>query len=645
MKYRPEVDGLRAVAVLAVVLYHFDVRRISGGYVGVDVFFVISGFLITGNLLREIQDYGRVDFGAFYERRIRRLFPALFVTVAATAIGGMWVLSPSVLRDLGQSAPASIFGVANIYFWLQSGYFDSASLQKPLLHMWSLGVEEQFYLFWPATLLLLSGLGPPRRGAAVAVFFVVSLVLCVYVMRGFSGMPFMTDPLAEGSSIAFYLTPFRVFEFIAGAAVCLFPQPTARWLSETVAGVGLVMIGWAIVAFNHDTAFPSYNALVPSSGAAMVIFGGRNSLAGGLLRLKPIVWIGLISYSVYLVHWPLVTFYRFGRAEALSSIDKVLLSVVTIVIATLMYAFVERPFRSKASRFYLSRRKLFSGAALGVTLSVAFAAATAGGMIWRFPELANVMAPSSGYGGDDCPFPGCDVGSEGTPILVIGDSFGRQLYAGLVAEFPRQRFMFRDQRTCATWSTQWMRHDPGTDPATCLPERRILFDHLGSGLPVILANHWGWSDLIDAEKLATGVVVEEKIDATAATRFAANEVRKMANQFDAPILIVANPPDVTPLGDLERCVFSSPSGVCVTVPLSEIEGRRQFAEEAAALGLDVIDPYDALCDLISCRNYDERGLYFSDPYHLSRLGSQIVVKELHDEFAVFVAAANAVIAN
>lgn len=634
-QYRPDVDGLRAIAVAAVVLYHFDVRMIPGGFIGVDVFFAISGFVITSSLLSEIHRSGRVDLGAFYERRMRRLFPALFATIAITALIGMWRMSPSALQDLGQSTLASVVGFANVYFWSQSGYFDTSAIQKPLLHMWSLGVEEQFYLFWPAFLLFTTRLGPIVIKAGFACLFLISLALCIYVMRGFPDSPLLADALADGTSIAFYLTPFRVFEFVAGSAVTLFRPPVRKWVAETSSALGIGLVAWAMFTFTHDTAFPSYNALFPSVGAALVIYGGENSSVGTLLRLKPMVLIGLISYSVYLVHWPLVTFYRYGGSDVLSAADKGLLIALTAVTAVAMYRFVEQPFRQKGERLYFPRRTLFAGAAAGVVVAASFTVSSASGMVWRYPHLTNVLSAMSEYGGEDCPYPGCEVGLEGAPVLVIGDLFSRQLFAGLVAEFPEQRFIFRDQRTCATWSIQWIRDDPNTDPALCLPERETLFDHLKAGLPVILANHWGLSDLVDADRLEGGVLAEKKIEKSEVYTFAAMEVQRLAGRFDAPMLLVANPPDVTSLVDLEQCVFQSPPGACSEVPVSSIKDRRQFFEAADSLGLRVIDPYDAFCDEDVCRTYDDRGLYFSDPYHLSRLGARILAEEFRPQFEAF----------
>lgn len=621
--------------MLSVVLFHFDFPFLEGGFVGVDVFFVISGYLITKKLLGEIRETGQIDFGAFYEGRIRRLFPALLATLVATAAAGYFLMPPSGMNELGQSVLASVLGVANIFFWLQTGYFDTASLDKPLLHMWSLGVEEQFYILWPVVLLLLATRSMNGQRIAFAGIFVASLLACAFVMRGFPGMPFLTDPLAEGPSISFYLTPFRGFEFIAGAALCLLPAVRHRWAGEASTALGLALIAWAVLSFDHTTPFPAFNALIPAIGSALVIYGGQNSRVGMMLRVRPMVWIGLISYSLYLVHWPLVTFYRLENG-ALDRWDKIALLAISFAAATLMHRFIERPFRTRGSRFHLRRQHLFGGLGVGVALSLAFTVTSVGGMVWRVPGMENAMSSVSAYGGEDCPFPGCEAGTGAVPILVAGDSFARQLYTGLTAEFPEQRFVFRDQRTCATWSLRWSRWDGDTDPRTCLPERQIVLDHLAQGLPVILANHWGISSFFDANQLAlTGRLDRMDIQDDEAFSFAASEVAQIMAETEAPILVIANPPDTTSIGDLQKCMFKSLSGACSTLPIEAVNRRRGFAQAASAMGLEVIDPFDALCNQTSCATYDGQGLFYSDEYHLSRLGSERFIAGLRPEFEAF----------
>ena len=298
-RYRPDIDGLRAIAVLSVVLYHAGFTTFGGGYVGVDIFFVISGFLITRLLVSEIvEGGGRLDFGRFYLRRARRLLPALFFTLLASSVVAIWSLSPQQLELYGASLAYSVLSVSNIYFYLQSGYFDTAAALKPLLHTWSLGVEEQFYLLWPLLLFLCV----PRRwlaATAVATAGLVSLALSEAL-------------LAEHADAAFYLMPFRIFQFSLGASlVWLIPRQT---MSETgrdaLLVVGFVLIACAVFLFSDETPFPGLHALVPSFGAVLCIYAGETRRLGRLLSNRLSVSIGLISYSLYLVHWPIVSFLQ-----------------------------------------------------------------------------------------------------------------------------------------------------------------------------------------------------------------------------------------------------------------------------------------------------------------------------------------------
>lgn len=644
-EYRRDIDGLRAIAVLSVVLYHFDFGLFPGGFVGVDVFFVISGFLITGIVLREINATGRIDFFAFYERRVRRLFPAMLATIAGSVVVAIFLLSPPDLSTFLQSTVAAAVGVANIFFWMQSGYFDASALEKPLLHMWSLGVEEQFYVVWPLALLLVARRSNKWLPVLFGAVFMLSLLAGLYVLRGFPGQAFLTEPLADGPSIAFYLTPFRGFEFVLGAALCLLPK-APKALAEVAAIVGMAMIAFAIFGFDHTTPFPSYFALLPAGGAALTIYGGQSKHAGSILRFKPAVWVGLISYSLYLVHWPLVSFYRYGQPGALSSPEKIGLLLAAIVLGAVSYYLIEQPFRRPTSVFYLPRKQLFSGAAVGLGAIATVWVVGLNGMPWRFPGLPFGQAYASEYGGQDCSFPGCTTGGGTRPILVVGDSFARQLYAGMVAEFPEQTFDFLDQRTCNTWSLTWAQwNDRPNHAEICKSERAPVLQRLSAGEPVIFASHWdNTTELYDAASYqASGEIIRKSLPRTEAYNFAAEEIGALVRASIAPILIVANPPDVTPIGDIEACLVRSirdSSVDCQHTALEDINQRRSMARLLAGTGIPVVDAFTPFCDEIECLNFDAGGFFYSDAYHLSRRGSEVLAQKTRREFEDFFASVN-----
>lgn len=358
--YRPEIDGLRAVAVLAVLFYHAQLGM-PGGFVGVDVFFVISGYLITSLLLKEAAR-GDLDLGAFWERRIRRLFPALAVVTFATAIAGWFLYLPGDYRELGLSISAQSVLSSNIFFWMHTNYFDGAADAKPLLHTWSLAVEEQFYLCFPLCLIGLKRL--PRRVAAigVAAFFLGAFAL--------SAAGAIRHPQA-----AFYLLPFRAWELGLGALVALrakrFEAP--RWAWEVCSGGALAAIGTAMATYDSATIFPGFGALLPCAGTAAFIFSnsGEITMAGRLLAWRPIVFVGLVSYSLYLWHWPVLVFANYWALEPLGILPRLGLLGLGFVLAVMSWRYVETPFR----------RKVWFGSRAG---------------IWRFALVSTVILTSTG---------------------------------------------------------------------------------------------------------------------------------------------------------------------------------------------------------------------------------------------------------
>ena len=374
------IDGLRALAVLAVVFFHVGIGPFSGGYVGVDVFFVISGFLITRLVLGELEA-GEFSFAAFYERRARRLFPALLFTVAACFVPAVVLLSPQHLTSFGGSAAATLLAASNVFFWMESSYFDLDAGVKPLLHVWSLCVEEQFYLVWPALVVLLFRLRSSRvRTAAIVALGAVSLILAELT-------------LSVDASAAFYLVPFRVAEFAIGAVmVSLAPhQPrNALWL-EPIALVGFGLIIYPVFAYTAATPFPGLHVLPPCIGTALLIYAGAARYSGMLLRNRPTVGLGLMSYSLYLVHWPMIVFYRYYTFDEISTRAGWGIVAASIIAAFLMYRVVEQPFRRRSgvpAHLYASPARFAAGCAALALLLVApgVAAYASGGWAWRLPE-------------------------------------------------------------------------------------------------------------------------------------------------------------------------------------------------------------------------------------------------------------------
>ena len=429
--FRPDIEGLRAVAVLLVLAYHARIPGLTGGYIGVDVFFVVSGFLITGLIVRELESSGSLDLGAFYARRIRRLLPASLVVIAATVIASAVILPPLRVVDVAGDGAAAALYASNVRFALQATDYLQAELDpSPLLHLWSLGVEEQFYLFWPALLLLAAGRRIDRRRIAVtvAVVAVVSLGLSL-------AWTTIDAPLA------FFLLPARAWELAVGAGLALAALPLARMprrLATGAVALGLGAIGLGAVAFDLTTPFPGTAALLPVGGAALVIAGGLRQpqgLASRLLAVRPMTWIGGISYSLYLWHWPILVLPAVAAGAPLPGVVRLALVGATFAIAAASRRWIEDPIRhGRAARLRPSRTLAAAGAmsvavavlALGsgrLVAPVAVAAGVPGTVELELPSSSPATAAPSGSPRE----PGA---SPATPTL--GPSPGGPVPADLV---------------------------------------------------------------------------------------------------------------------------------------------------------------------------------------------------------------------
>jgi peptidoglycan/LPS O-acetylase OafA/YrhL len=372
--FRPDIEGLRAIAVLLVIAYHARVPGLTGGYIGVDVFYVVSGFLITGLIVRELQATGRVDLPRFYARRARRLLPAALVVIVLTVFASAIIMPPLQMVDVAGDGAAAALYVSNIRFAAQAtDYLQAELAPSPLLHFWSLGVEEQFYLFWPALLLIVAGRATSVRriAAAVAIVAVASFALSL-------------SWTATDAPLAFFLLPARAWELAVGAGLALAATRIARIpaMAATVAVVaGLGLIGIGSVVFDLDTPFPGTAALVPVVGAALVICGGLPHPIGPVSRLmaiRPMQWVGGISYSLYLWHWPLLVLPAVALGAPLPWPARAALVGMTFVLAEASRRWIEDPIRhGSAARLKPSRTLATAGALSLVVATVSLGAGRA----------------------------------------------------------------------------------------------------------------------------------------------------------------------------------------------------------------------------------------------------------------------------
>lgn len=433
------MDGLRAVAVLAVLFYHVGLPFVPGGYVGVDIFFVISGFVITTRILDDIAK-GRFSIFDFYERRIRRILPALAVTLVATLLAFWMLMDHEQLADLCQSLTASILSVSNFYFWKTSGYFDPSAATRPLLHTWSLSVEEQFYLFIPVLMYL----------AVVRSSRLTKLLLIAGCIASFALSIFMTPRAATAN---FYMLPTRAWELLIGSLLAIHPIRVAArpMASKAMSGAGLVCIAIAVFTYSSDTPFPGLSAALPTVGTALLIIGGScpTTLVSRALSCAPMVAIGAISYSLYLVHWPVITFARYLLLQEPGPVVVVVVCVASFGLAALSWHFVENPIRRPKNP--VRRPVLFAGTAvlilvismigyLGPTLDASGNAQTRTGMraeggpgMWEVGACFLIKQPPAHWKADRC-----TRTREGSRnALLWGDSFAAHYAPGLVRNASR----------------------------------------------------------------------------------------------------------------------------------------------------------------------------------------------------------------
>ncbi|HUN60361.1 MAG TPA: acyltransferase family protein [Candidatus Sulfotelmatobacter sp.] len=512
LKYRADIDGLRAVAVLSVLAFHIRLHGIQGGFVGVDVFFVISGYLISSIVFTEIAE-SRYSIIGFYERRIRRIFPALFAMLAVFSVLAAVYLLPAELVGYSKSMLAATASASNFYFWRHSGYFDMPT-SYPLLHTWSLAVEEQFYILFPLFLLLVRKLFPTRLRVSVTFLFFVSLVASAVVV-------------SQNRETAFYMPYTRAWELLLGTILSLglFPRLGVAWQRNVVTFAGMVLIAISIFFYSEQTLFPGLSALAPCVGSALIIGAGESgsSLIGKLLSWRPIVFIGLISYSLYLWHWPIIVLQQMGvfvgesaiashRIAALlpeHRLNMLVEVVLSFIAAILSWRFVERPFRSGPLR--LSGRPLFALAgAVGIILiGVSAWAVLAKGFEGRFPTDALEVA-SVHHDSEEIVRKGCFVTSDyhfekynsnvclhqddsgkKRNYLLFGDSHSAMLWSALSLALPNANVM-----QASTFACPPLVHSqphPDCEKMTSYIFQNYLLSHRVQGL--FMVARWSEKDL------------------------------------------------------------------------------------------------------------------------------------------------------
>jgi peptidoglycan/LPS O-acetylase OafA/YrhL len=500
--YRADIDGLRALSVLAVILCHAGVAPLSGGYVGVDVFFVISGYLITRLLLAGRQQAPGAQLADFYARRARRILPALLVMLWISGAIAWLLYFPDALRRFGDTAAWSGGMLANVSAWRSGSYFDVLWTTSPLLHLWSIAVEEQFYLLYPLALLGLTRLLPPRaRVPVVALAAAASFALCVWAS--------VWHP-----RINYYSAPTRAWELLLGALLAfgLVAPPRNARVADALAALALAGIGAAAVTFDAHTAYPGAATLLPAAGAALLIVTGmmpRPPAVNRLLSLRPLVFVGLISYSLYLWHVPVLVFFEYFHITPPGAADTALLLLAIGVLGLLSWRFVEVPVRARRVLARPARFAALAGAACALTIAGGWTLSRSNGFPDRFPAEALWLAdtaPLFATGAERCMALQagkldvdtiCELGVRGAPksALLWGDSHAWALLPAVeaLARERNLRLYFAGTSTCKPLTSVYSSLLTRADRARCRSFNEAVLRIARRVHPEVVVLHAYWS--------------------------------------------------------------------------------------------------------------------------------------------------------
>ncbi|MGJ5176984.1 acyltransferase family protein [Bradyrhizobium oligotrophicum] len=507
-EYRPDIDCLRAFAVISVIAFHYDISPFRSGYVGVDVFFVISGFLIT-RIIHDEARAGTFSFAAFYRRRARRILPAAFAMLCATLLGACMILLPQGTVSAAQQALCVLAFCSNILFWSQQGYFDAAAITKPLLHTWSLGVEEQYYLLFPALALTFFALRRPLMLASLIAVCAVSLLLCVVQTQA--------QPAA-----AFYLLPARAWQLALGAllAVDALPAPRRQWLRIAVAALGWIALGASVNLYSPRTPYPGIAALLPCLGTVAVIWGKPALSRTALTLTQPMIAVGLWSYSLYLWHWPIISFATAVWGPPISPTDKLSLLGACTTLALASFYLIEQPAR-RAEWPTMVRTLTAAGAA---ALAASLVMISWSGFPGRFSPQQRAIADFLGYDheriyeGNTCFLspgqafealqPTCLAKGTGPNILLWGDSHAAHLAYGLKRALPQATLLRATMAQCVSYN------EPGQSETCRTYNGRLpgLVRDLGPDI-VILSGNWTRTAMAPAARASLLAMIRTIVDA------------------------------------------------------------------------------------------------------------------------------------
>lgn len=634
MKYRSEIDGLRAIAVVPVILFHAGFEILGGGFVGVDIFFVISGYLITSIILEEVESE-KFNFAKFYERRARRILPALFlVMLFCIPFAWFWML-PSQLKDFSQSLVAVTFFLSNILFFLESGYFSESSEEKPLLHTWSLAVEEQYYLIFPLLIIIAWRFGRANTFRLVVFLSIVSFYLSEFHLRYFS-------------SANFYLAPSRAWEIFSGSLSAFLVLRSGIRKSDIFSVIGITLILISMLMYNSDTRFPSIFTVVPVVGTVLILIcADQGTVVASILSNRILVWIGLISYSAYLWHQPLFAFTRISFQGNPPAVLMGLMSLISILLAYLSWKFVEAPFRDRQR---VSSVHILCFSLLGMLLFafLGFLGHYKQGfserMSYESEDLRlNAIAAQwdfSGYPAHDLIkdaghgyYSIGEVSDDNSSIVFVGDSHALQYWYPLAEYVKSDEEKFSDKNIFLSGSFSVDDYESIDDFYLPTNTKRVVLSYFWS----LRLNNSSVNTFIRCCGNGPGGVVGENYvalpDNELELRFLKieNFVNEMRNREIEVTLIMDNPfgeeLDAKSLLDVQRGFgirLTPNAGAYIELSLEEAKRRREpshskLLEIASSSGASVIDPFLFLCSNDYCEKFgsDFGYLRYKDYDHLS----------------------------
>lgn len=650
--YRPDIDGLRGIAVFAVVAFHAGLPFFNGGFVGVDIFFVISGYLICSIIQREIAER-RFSYVAFYARRAKRILPALFAVLLTCFIVATLVMTGAELNDFAKSAIANIAAVSNIYFWKSATYFATSAELKPLMMTWSLSVEEQFYLFFPPLLLLLSRFKWTATAPLIAMT-ALSLLASAWVTPRYPGG-------------AFFLLPTRAWELGAGALLANYHSqhpvglPTIpKWIREAMSVTGLAALAYSILSFTGNTAFPGLAAMVPVLGTVTLIALPGTVVNRAILSNRALVFVGLVSYSWYLWHWPLLSFARMVSDRHITLVTALTLATLSFLIAIASWRFIERPFRSTNSVDKVVLRRY--GVATFGLLAIGIGLANGNGWQQRLPEPFLVIEQSGAHQDDSCmvsygearPNTGqtCIQSRPSGSIALLGDSHAAALGPALreLAAAKDIGYLQMTKASCPTLTTVTRVNPRQPQHAReCAAFNQAVMEKILAAPDVrvvVLAGYWSSpfaEDSVDHvyQRTDSTAVPVSRAESLSNLRIGLQATIEQLKAAGKTVVLVRD----VPLLDFDPVRTAATEGIPLRRTLAtafnvlpaSIDGKvsnehvvtdpTAGAIDALAIDVKVLSPAASLCPQNQCRYRDAKSLLYTDSQHLSTSGARIALQQ------------------